>query len=159
MQLKFFGAAGTVTGSRYLLDTGEKKILVDCGLFQGYKPLRLRNWAPFAVPPGEIDAVVLPRFLDVPEAMPGGRQFSEEVAREIDRAVKAILDDAFAKASEALSRRRDALDRGAELLLQKETLNEDDLKDVIGDVGRLVPKPLEQDHQDKSEIAATESDR
>ena len=59
MQLKFFGAAGTVTGSRYLLDTGEKKILVDCGLFQGYKPLRLRNWAPFPVAPGEIDAVVL----------------------------------------------------------------------------------------------------
>ena len=59
MQLRFFGAAGTVTGSRYLLDTGEQKILVDCGLFQGYKPLRLRNWAPFPMAPGEIDAVVL----------------------------------------------------------------------------------------------------
>lgn len=59
MQLKFFGAAGTVTGSRYLLDTGEKKILVDCGLFQGYKPLRLRNWAPFPVSPWQIDDVVL----------------------------------------------------------------------------------------------------
>lgn len=59
MQLKFFGPAGTVTGSRYLLDTGEKKILVDCGLFQGYKPLRLRNWAPFPVSPWQIDDVVL----------------------------------------------------------------------------------------------------
>lgn len=59
MNLKFLGAAGTVTGSRYLLDTGTTKILVDCGLFQGYKPLRLRNWAPFPVAPGEIDAVVL----------------------------------------------------------------------------------------------------
>ena len=59
MQLKFLGAAGTVTGSRYLLDTGATKILVDCGLFQGYKPLRLRNWAPFPVAPAEIDAVVL----------------------------------------------------------------------------------------------------
>ncbi len=59
MQLTFLGAAGTVTGSRYLIDTGGRKILVDCGLFQGYKPLRLRNWAPFPVAPGDIDAVVL----------------------------------------------------------------------------------------------------
>ena len=59
MKLQFLGAAGTVTGSRYLLDTGTTKILVDCGLFQGYKPLRLRNWAPFPVAPGEIAAVVL----------------------------------------------------------------------------------------------------
>jgi metallo-beta-lactamase family protein len=59
MQLQFLGAVGTVTGSRYLLDTGAKKILVDCGLFQGYKPLRLRNWARFPVAPAEIDAVVL----------------------------------------------------------------------------------------------------
>ena len=59
MKLQFLGAAGTVTGSRYLLDTGTTKILVDCGLFQGYKPLRLRNWAPFPVAPGEITAVVL----------------------------------------------------------------------------------------------------
>ena len=50
MQLKFFGAAGTVTGSRYLLDTGEKMILVDCRLFQGSKPLRPRNWAAFPMP-------------------------------------------------------------------------------------------------------------
>ena len=59
MELQFLGAAGTVTGSRYLLGTGTTKILIDCGLFQGYKPLRLRNWAPFPVAPGEIAAVVL----------------------------------------------------------------------------------------------------
>lgn len=59
MRITFYGAAGTVTGSRYLLQTGARKVLVDCGLFQGYKPLRERNWAPFPVPPGEIDAVVL----------------------------------------------------------------------------------------------------
>lgn len=73
-----------------------------------------------------------PRFLDTPEIMPRGRQFSEEIAREIDRAVKAILDDAFAKASRLLARNRESLDRGAALLLQKETLNEDDLKTLIG---------------------------
>ncbi len=59
MDIRFLGATGTVTGSRYLVTCGAKKILVDCGLFQGYKQLRLRNWATFPVDPREIDAVVL----------------------------------------------------------------------------------------------------
>lgn len=58
-RLTFLGAVGTVTGSRYLLEADGRRILVDCGLFQGYKPLRLRNRAPFPVPPASIDAVVL----------------------------------------------------------------------------------------------------
>jgi metallo-beta-lactamase family protein len=53
------GAARTVTGSKYLLEHGGKRVLVDCGLFQGFKELRLRNWAQFPIPPREIDAVVL----------------------------------------------------------------------------------------------------
>jgi metallo-beta-lactamase family protein len=57
--LQFLGANATVTGSRYLLNAGTARILVDCGLFQGYKPLRLRNWAEFPVDPASIDAVVL----------------------------------------------------------------------------------------------------
>ncbi len=59
MKLKFLGATGTVTGSKYLLTSGGHQILVDCGLFQGYKELRLRNREPFPVPPEKIDAVVL----------------------------------------------------------------------------------------------------
>src|SRR6186997_2812810 len=57
--LTFLGAAGTVTGSKHLLDLGGQRVLVDCGLFQGLKELRLRNWEEFAVPPSSIDAVVL----------------------------------------------------------------------------------------------------
>lgn len=59
MKLRFLGAAGTVTGSRYLLESKGKRILVDCGLFQGLKNLRLRNWAPFPVKPASISAVIL----------------------------------------------------------------------------------------------------
>lgn len=57
--LKFMGATGTVTGSRYLVECNGTRVLVDCGLFQGYKQLRLRNWAGFPVQPASIDAVVL----------------------------------------------------------------------------------------------------
>jgi metallo-beta-lactamase family protein len=57
--LHFLGGAGTVTGSRFLVETPRARVLVDCGLFQGLKELRLRNWEPFAVPPGSIDAVIL----------------------------------------------------------------------------------------------------
>ena len=57
--LRFLGATGTVTGSRYLVEAGGRRILVDCGLFQGYKQLRLRNWNPFPVAPQSIEAVLL----------------------------------------------------------------------------------------------------
>jgi len=57
--LSFHGAAGTVTGSRYLVQHADKRVLVDCGLFQGHKQLRLRNWAPMPFDAGSIDAVVL----------------------------------------------------------------------------------------------------
>ena len=59
VSLRFLGAAGTVTGSRYLLQRDGTSLLVDCGLFQGYKALRLRNWDRFPVEPASIDAVVL----------------------------------------------------------------------------------------------------
>jgi metallo-beta-lactamase family protein len=59
VELTFLGAVGTVTGSKYLVDHGGRRLLVDCGLFQGYKQLRLRNWRPLPVEPSSIDAVVL----------------------------------------------------------------------------------------------------
>jgi len=59
MKLQFIGATETVTGSKYLLTSGSKKVLIDCGLFQGLKNLRLRNWQllPFAA--SEIDCLIL----------------------------------------------------------------------------------------------------
>lgn len=57
--LTFLGGAGTVTGSRFLIETPESTLLVDCGLFQGLKEFRLRNWDAFPVDPAGIDAVVI----------------------------------------------------------------------------------------------------
>lgn len=57
--ITFLGATGTVTGSKHLLDTGRVQVLVDCGLFQGFKQLRLRNWEPLPLPVQALEAVVL----------------------------------------------------------------------------------------------------
>lgn len=60
LELTFLGATGTITGARYLLDTGHARVLVDCGLFQGFKQHRLRNRSPLPVGPlAELDAIVL----------------------------------------------------------------------------------------------------
>jgi metallo-beta-lactamase family protein len=57
--ITFLGAAGTVTGSRFLLTHGDTKVLVDAGMFQGLKALRLKNWEPFPVDPKDLSAIVL----------------------------------------------------------------------------------------------------
>ncbi len=59
VKVKFLGAAGTVTGSRFLLDIGDFRLLFDCGLFQGLKELRLRNWEPLPVEASSIHAIVI----------------------------------------------------------------------------------------------------
>ena len=59
VRIKFLGAAKSVTGSKYLLELDGKKILVDCGLFQGKKELRLRNWGKLPIDPSQIDMVVV----------------------------------------------------------------------------------------------------
>jgi len=84
--LRFLGATGTVTGSRFLIDTPTARVLVDCGLFQGLKTLRERNWMTFPVDPVSIDAVVLTHaHLDHSGYIPGlarhgfrGRIFATE---------------------------------------------------------------------------------
>ncbi len=57
--LRFLGACGTVTGSKFLLETGSRKFLVDCGVFQGPRELRERNWTPPAFDPASLAGVVL----------------------------------------------------------------------------------------------------
>lgn len=59
INIQFLGAAGTVTGSKYLIQTTDKNILVDCGMFQGLKELRLLNWEPFPFNVSTIDIVLL----------------------------------------------------------------------------------------------------
>jgi metallo-beta-lactamase family protein len=59
MRLTFLGATGTVTGSKFLVTASKRRVLVDCGLFQGFKQLRLRNWTPLPVHAASIHAVAL----------------------------------------------------------------------------------------------------
>jgi len=71
MNLQFLGAAGTVTGSKTLVRASGRQLLVDCGLFQGYKNLRLLNWEAFPFDPKQLDAVVLTHaHLDHSGALP-----------------------------------------------------------------------------------------
>lgn len=59
LNIRFLGGADTVTGSKYCVEHDGHKLLVDCGLFQGYKQLRLRNWDACSVTPNDVDAVIL----------------------------------------------------------------------------------------------------
>ncbi|MFN5447435.1 MAG: MBL fold metallo-hydrolase, partial [bacterium] len=71
MKLSFLGAAGCVTGSKYLVEHEGTKVLVDCGLFQGYKNLRLLNWDPLPFNAAKLNAVVLSHaHLDHSGALP-----------------------------------------------------------------------------------------
>jgi metallo-beta-lactamase family protein len=72
MQLSFYGAAGTVTGSKYLFSNENQRVMVDCGLFQGVKENRLRNWADPPFDPSTVNAVVLTHaHLDHSGYLPG----------------------------------------------------------------------------------------
>ncbi|MFI5298353.1 MAG: MBL fold metallo-hydrolase RNA specificity domain-containing protein [Polyangiales bacterium] len=91
MQIQFLGATQSVTGSKYLVSSGGRRVLVDCGLFQGDKELRVRNWTRFPIAPRDIDAVVLTHaHLDHSGYLPllvkngfSGRVFCTEATREL----------------------------------------------------------------------------
>lgn len=99
MKLRFLGAARNVTGSRYLLDAKDMRVLIDCGMYQE-RDLRARNWEPFPVPPDSIDAVLLTHaHLDHSGYLPKlvkdgfeGRIFATAASADIARI--ALLDSA-----------------------------------------------------------------
>ncbi len=120
--LTFFGAARTVTGSKHLLDTGQAKVLVDCGLFQGLKSLRERNWQALPVNPASIDSVILTHaHLDhvgwLPRLVAGGfkgRVFCTPATADLAKivladAAKLQEEDAAAANREGYSRHKPAL--------------------------------------------------
>jgi metallo-beta-lactamase family protein len=120
--ITFVGAARTVTGSKHLLDTGQAKVLVDCGLFQGLKALRERNWQPLQINPASIDAVILTHaHLDhvgwLPQLVTGGfkgRVFCTAATADLAKIVladsaKLQEEDAAAANREGYSRHKPAL--------------------------------------------------
>jgi len=107
LQITFLGAADAVTGSRHLVDAGGARIVLDCGLFQGYKTLRERNWMPFPVEPASIDAVVLSHaHLDHSGYLPGlvrngfrGRILASPATRDLCEVM--LLDSAHLQEEDA----------------------------------------------------------
>ncbi|OFZ31075.1 MAG: mRNA 3'-end processing factor [Bdellovibrionales bacterium RIFCSPHIGHO2_01_FULL_40_29] len=97
-QIRFLGGAGTVTGSKYLVEAHGKKILIDCGLFQGLKKLRLKNWDEFAINPETIDCIILTHaHIDhsgyIPRLIKSGfrgKVYSTEATRDV---CKILLPD------------------------------------------------------------------
>ena len=107
IKLHFLGASRTVTGSKYCVDFNKNKFLIDCGLFQGKKELRNRNWLPLSVPAHEIDAVVLTHaHLDHTGYLPKlvqqgfkGPIYATAATKEITRFI--LLDSAHLQEEEA----------------------------------------------------------
>ena len=98
MKIHFLGAAGTVTGSKFLIETQDKNILVDCGLFQGLKELRLLNWESIPFNVKKIDMVLLTHgHLDHVGYLPRlvGEGFSGEIwgTEPTLEIAKVILED------------------------------------------------------------------
>lgn len=112
IDLTFYGATGTVTGSRSLVEAGGQRLLVDCGLFQGYKTLRDRNWAELPFDARSLDAVLLTHaHIDHSGALPllmkagfKGRIWTTAASAELAEIL--LLDTAHLQEEEARYRNR-----------------------------------------------------
>jgi metallo-beta-lactamase family protein len=148
MHLTFLGAAGTVTGSRHLLEVDGRRILVDCGLFQGLKELRLRNWEPLPVDPGSIDVVVLTHaHLDhcgyLPRLVAGGfagRVFCTPATKELCSLV--LPDAAHIQEEDARDANRGGFTKHAPALPLFTTIDAARALDRLQPVGYDRPVPL-----------------
>ena len=122
MKLSFLGAADSVTGSRHLLDTGSQRLLLDCGMFQGYKALRERNWAGLGAAAASIDAVLLSHaHLDHSGYIPAlrsqgfkGQIFSTPATRDLCEVL--LLDSAHLQEEDARRANRQGTSRHATAL-------------------------------------------
>jgi metallo-beta-lactamase family protein len=122
MKLQFLGATGTVTGSKYRVAAGSASLLVDCGLFQGYKQLRLRNWAPLPIDVSKLDAVVLTHaHIDHSGYLPllvrngfRGRVYCSEATRDLARIL--LPDSAHLQEEEAENANRHGYSKHAPAL-------------------------------------------
>jgi len=144
LRIRFLGAAGTVTGSRFLLETPRAKVLVDCGLFQGKKKLRLRNWNPLPVEASEISSVVLTHgHLDHCGWLPrlvrdgfGGKVLGTAPTVEIAKLILADSGRLQEEQAEYANRKAFSKHRPALPLYTEE--------DAERAVGRLSPAPYEE---------------
>ena len=122
MEIRFLGATDTVTGSRHLVTIAGKRVLLDCGLFQGYKVLRERNWAAPEFDPREIDAVVLSHaHLDHSGWLPvlvkrgyGGPVYASPATRDL--AAVLLQDSAWLQEEDARRANRYGYSRHAKAL-------------------------------------------
>jgi metallo-beta-lactamase family protein len=122
VQVTFLGGAGTVTGSKHLLSHKDKRILVDCGLFQGLKNLRELNWGALSIDPASIDAVVLTHaHLDHSGYLPKlvrdgfrGRIFATPATRDVAELI--LKDSGFLQEKDAEFANRKGFSRHAPAL-------------------------------------------
>ena len=153
--LRFLGATQTVTGSRFLIDTPDARVLVDCGLFQGLKALRERNWATFPVDPASIDAVVLTHaHLDHSGYVPAlarngysGRLFATEGTVALSRIV--LPDSGHIQEEDAAYANRKGFSKHLPALpLYTE-------EDALRAVQRFTPLPYDTAHEVATGVRAT----
>jgi metallo-beta-lactamase family protein len=145
LMLSVLGGAGTVTGSKYLLDDGNHRILVDCGLFQGFKALRLKNWAQLPVDPRSLDCVVLTHaHIDHSGYLPRlvkqgfkGPVFAS--AATIDLCRILLPDAGYLQEKDAEFTNRHGFSK------HKPALPLFTQKDALDSLNRLTPIPFEQD--------------
>jgi metallo-beta-lactamase family protein len=146
ISISFLGGVGTVTGSRFVLERDGRRVLVDCGLFQGLKQLRLRNWARFPVEPRSIDAVLLTHaHLDHSGYLPAlardgfeGRVYCSHATMELCGIL--LPDSGFLQEKDAEFANRHGFSK------HKPALPLYTAKDAKAVLPRLTPIPFDQEH-------------
>jgi metallo-beta-lactamase family protein len=143
-QLTFLGATGTVTGSRFLLEIRGRKYLIDCGLFQGPRAIKEKNWASFPIPPRSLDAVILTHgHIDhvgyLPKLVAEGFAGPVYATRATCALLKLLLPDAaYLQEQEAAYANKKGFSR------HRPALPLFTARDAEHALERLQPQPLEQ---------------